>query len=475
MKVVVGNWYQESTSFNPFLMDEKSFSFVEGEDSKHRVAATEVLENRGIEVIPSIYANAISGGCVKEETYHFFANKIINVLKNVKDIDGIWLHLHGAMEVENIGSGEAALLREIRKIVGDKIPISLTLDLHGNIDEDIPKLANIIRSYRTAPHTDQKQTERITAKLLADCIESKTYIKPIFQRIPMITPGEKATGKTEPMKSILNKLKEYEQQEGILLANYFNGHAWTDVPNTSASVIVVPENPEYKNKASKVASELADYIYSLRFDFKFHQLTLDPEQSIDRAIQEDIKPVFITDSGDNTTGGAAGIDTLLLQLLIKKNLGKKRVLVAAIYDEDAYQKLSSRNIGDEVTLSVGIDYDINSKPVHLNGLLKAKGDLLGYYSSENDVVGKVCTVSVNNIDVVISSLGGSFTTVNHFTQAGLNLENYDVIIVKQGYLFDGLTKISKLHIMAMTPGPTNLKVEDLEFKNLIRPMFPLDK
>src|SRR5690625_2249004 len=81
MRIVVGNWYQESTTFNPFLMDKRSFAFFEGEESRYRVAATEALEKRGVEVIPTIYATAISGGCVTEEAYRFFADKIINVLK----------------------------------------------------------------------------------------------------------------------------------------------------------------------------------------------------------------------------------------------------------------------------------------------------------------------------------------------------------------------------------------------------------
>lgn len=476
MRIVVGNWYQESTTFNPFVMDKRSFAFYEGEEMRYRVAATEVLEKRGVEVIPSIYATAISGGCVTEEAYRFFADKIIAVLKREKDIDGIWLHLHGAMEVVNVGSGEAALLCEIREVVGDEIPISLTLDLHGNIDDDVPKLANIIRSYRTAPHVDQEETERITADLLVDCIERKAKIKPAFKRIPMITPGEKATDNTQPMRSILDKLKEYEKMEGILLANYFNGHAWTDAPNVSASALVIPEDEQYQELAEKVAEELAEWIYSLRHEFTFHQLTLPPEEAIDRALREDKKPIFITDSGDNTTGGAAGINTYLLQLLMKKDLGDKKVAVAAILDEPTYEKLSSYEAGDKVTVDVGVNYDTYSAPVRLDGVVKAQGELLGYYTSKNDVVGKVCTVSVGNIDVVVANHGDSFTTINHFTKAGLDIDDYDIIILKQGYLFPELSAIlGVFHIMALTPGATNLNLEDLEYHRISRPMYPLDK
>lgn len=475
MKIVVGSWYQESTTFNPITMDESAFVLIEGEESKYRVAASNVFESKGIEVVPTIYATAISGGCLTEEAYRFFADKIINVLKSESDIDGIWLHLHGAMEVVNIGSGEAALLKEIREVVGYEIPISLSLDLHGNIDEDVPRLANIIRGYRTVPHTDQIETEIITANFLVDCIVGKTEIRPIFKRIPMIIPGEKGTGKTEPMKSILNKLWDYEKIEGISLANFFNGHAWTDAPHTSASVIIIPESEDFNDLAEKIAEELADYIYSVRHEFQFPMLNLEPEKAIDRALKEDDKPVFISDSGDNTTGGAAGLDTFLLSYLIKKELGKKKVLVAAICDEKSLDVLSKYGIGEEVIIDVGAGFNEYSAPVRLKGKLKEKGDLLGFYSSKDDIVGKVATVSAGNLDVVVADQAYSFTTINHFKEAGLIINDYDVIIVKQGYLFDELSEIAKLEILALTPGATYQILEELNFKHLIRPIYPLDK
>lgn len=475
MRIVVGNFYQESTTFNPFVMEKDEFTFVEGEAVKDRVSVTKFFEDKGIEVIPTIYANAISAGCVSEEAYRFFADKIIDVLKKEKDIDGIWLHLHGAMEVVDVGAGEAALLREIREVVGNNIPISLTLDLHANIDDDVPKLANIIRSYRTAPHVDQEETERITAELLVGCIERKAKIKPVFRRIYMITPGEKSTDDSQPMRSILDKFAEYEEMEGIMLANYINGHAWTDRPNTSACAIVIPYSEEYQELAEKVADELAEYAFSLRHEFKWNMFQLEPEESVDIALRQNMKPIFITDSGDNTTGGAPGIDTVLLRIVMDKDIGDKKIAVAAILDRDACKELSEYEVGDKVSIDVGINHDENSAPVRLDGVLKNKGDLMGFLSSKDDVVGNAITVSVGNVDVVVTDQGDSFTTLKHFTAAGLNIDDYDIIIIKQGYLFTELTTVCAFHIMAMTPGACNQRVEDLEFKNLIRPMYPLDK
>lgn len=474
MRIAVGYLYQESTTFNPFLMERDAFTLLEGEEGKNRIYAAKILENLGVEVVPTIYAAAISGGCVTEDAYHYLSDKMFRVLKKEK-VDGVWLHLHGAMEVVRIGSAEADLLKKIRQLISPETPISLTVDLHANLHDDVPRLVNILRSYRTAPHVDQEECERITAELLVDCINRKAVVTPVFKRVPMITPGEKSTTGTEPIKSILAKVKEYEKLDGIMQVNYINGHAWADCPNTSASVVVVPMTNEYQGLAQKTADELAEYAYSRRHDFTFHQLTLRPEQALERALKEEGKPVFITDSGDNTTGGAPGINTLLLQKLVKKNLNGKKVAVAAILDKEAYEKLCCYSVGQHVTLDVGMNHDSDSAPVKVEGILKAKGELMGYYSSKNDVTGQVCTVSMGDVDVVVANAGDSFTTLNHFRRAGLDINDYDIIIVKQGYLFAELTAIAKLHIMAMTPGACNLIVEDLEFHNLLRPMYPLDK
>src|SRR5690606_23881107 len=130
-----------------------------------------------------------------------------------------------------------------------------------------------------------------------------------------------------------------------------------------------------------------------------------------------------SDSGDNTTAGAIGMNTLLLDLFKNKDLGRKKVLISAIHDPMAYEKLKSCSIGESVTVEVGTKIDENSQPVLLEGTLTSKGDLLGYLNATSDKVGDVCTVSVGSLDVVVANRGESFITLNHFTRAGLNWED----------------------------------------------------
>lgn len=475
MKVVVGGLYHESNTFNPFPTKASDFVLVEGEDMLDRVASTEVFQEAGFEIVPSIHAFGLSSGKVTEEAYRYFADKLLDVLRSETDVDGIWLHLHGAMTVERIGSGELQLLKEIREIVGYDIPISLALDIHGNNAVDFAKYVNIVRAYRTVPHTDQGETESITARLLVDALNRGVNVTPAYNRVPMIIGGETALGASEPLRSIFAKLEEFEDIDGIATASFFIGFSWADTEVSSASVLVVPESDAYSDLAKKKAHELAAYVFSRRDEFTFDVTALPSDDAITKAIECDKKPVFISDSGDNTTGGAVGINTVLLEKLLNTDLQGKKALLTAIYDKKAFEVCSKYSIGDEVSLHVGVDRDEDSKSLAIKGTLKAKGDLLGYLGATTDKVGEVCTVSVGNLDVVIANSGESFITKGHFKAADLDLTAYDIIFVKQGYLFPELSAIAELEMMALTPGATYQLLEELDFQNIPRPCFPLDK
>lgn len=463
MKIFIGAFLHETNTFNPHSTDIDDFFYLEGIESLGRLGSTEVFQKHGVNIVPSIYVKGLSSGIVKKETFDFFKNKIISKLKIESNLDGIWLHLHGSMEVEEIGSGELALLKEIRLHVGPEIPISLTLDTHANISADLPNYINVARSYRTVPHVDQFETEQITAQLLINLIKKKIKTKPYFIKLPLLICGEKALGNSEPLRSIFHKLEKIETTHGILTASFFLGHSWSDAKNTGASVLVVPESNEYVEAARMQASKLKNYIMNRRNQFSFNVLALSPEKTVQKSLLEKSKPIFISDSGDNPTAGAPGYNTVLLRKFKAINQKKKRILFASILSRQAYNFLNNYKIGDKVAVEVGDHFDENSKPVLLKGKLKSRGFLLGI---TGDKIGKVHTVSSENIDVVITDKPNSFTTMEHFKQANVDINDYDIIVVKQGYLFDELAKVSDKNIFALTEGATHLLIDTLTYQNV---------
>ena len=52
------------------------------------------------------------------------------------------------MEVDNIGSGELYLLKEIGKVVSNECLIAISLDAHANITDELCDYANIISGFK---------------------------------------------------------------------------------------------------------------------------------------------------------------------------------------------------------------------------------------------------------------------------------------------------------------------------------------
>ena len=87
------------------------------------------------------------------------------------------------------------------------------------------------------------------------------------------------------------------------------------------------------------------------------------EEAVRSAVRETRHPVFISDSGDNVTAGAAGDDiTLVLKTLIEA--GARDAVVAGIADHEAVARCLEAGIGAELTLSVGGKLDrVNGFPL----------------------------------------------------------------------------------------------------------------
>jgi microcystin degradation protein MlrC len=475
MKIAVGMFYHEANSFNPSFVQRDGFVYCEGPEVLDRMYAGEVFRGEKIEMAPLIYAVSLPNGLVSQDAYDYYSGRIFAILEENQDVDGVFLHLHGSMEVQGLGSGEYDLLKRIRGLLGmDKI-IGIVLDIHANTHPEFPKLVNVIRNYRTVPHVDQRETEHIVARHMIDCLREKKTPVPGFIQLPYAIHPEKALGGTWPLSEIFGKLGELEKKAEISVASLGIGMVWCDCPTMCSNVTVTPSDMRYADIAAREAEKLADYVYSLRDSFEFEQLPLSPHEAMRYSLQYKESPVYVSDSGDNTTGGAVGNHTAMLrEYLSARDLCGKKVVVTSIWDKKAVAECLNHREGDRFTLTVGQDIDEDSKSVTLTVVLKKKGALKGYMGCERDTVGDCVTLSAGDIDFVIIDQPGSFISEYHFVSAGLNLDDYQVVVVKQGYLFAELRRKARLAILALTNGATNMRIENLPYRRIKPPVYPLN-
>ena len=479
MKLLVGKFVLESNANIPIQCDLENTDIRFGQECLERMQIGEVFKEEDIEVIPTIYADAAANGVMKKSAFDYIENRILNAIKeHLSDLDGIYLHLHGASEIEEIGSGDHHIIKKVRELVGPYMPIGVVCDPHGNLCQEYVEATTIIRSFRESPHTDIPETVHFVCNKLKELIRHRQNIMPVYRKLPMILGGEQSVSTDEPVRTINQHLNELEEDPRILSCSWHVGYIRHDCPVAGCGIVVVPSEQQYQEYANQVADELAEYVFNKRHEFHYTGLTAQPDQALKMALEFKEKPVFITDSGDNVTSGSVGANTFVLrQVLAIENLDKK-ILFAAIHDPETYQKLQTEEVGTKLNISLGMALDELSEKVELTVIIKGKSRQVGtkLFAEEGDFGGCV-KVSVEGypIDILVTDTNHSYVEQHQFLAADADWNDYDICVVKIGYAFPELIKHGKLCVMSLTKGATLQDTASIPFKQIMRPMFPIDK
>ena len=481
MKVMVGLFTTESNANVPGKNEIGSYDLGFGDDCVRKLRVGEVFQAAGIDVIPSVYASAGASGVITRETFDYIESLFVRTVKeHLHEIDGIYLHLHGASEVEGLGSGDHHILAAIRKLTGPYLPIAVACDPHGNLCQEYVDNCTILRSYRESPHTDADETKRQVAQMLCDLLKHRQNIHAIYRKLPLILGGEQSVSTDEPVRSINQFMNELEQDPRILSCSWHVGYIRHDTDVAGCGIVVVPATEADQAYAEEVADKLADYVWNKRHEFHYTGTTAKPEDALAMALSFEGKPFVITDSGDNTTSGATGWNTCILrQALAAKS--DKRILFASICDPKTCDLLDGLDLGTKTEIELGVGHDAMSEKVKLEVTVLSKGEVVRPIGIGTEGIaktfGKCVVVHVEGtaIDIIVANHRQSYAHAIQFECAGVNWMNYDVTVVKQGYIFPYLKENAAGYVMSLTDGATPQDTASIPFKRIMRPMFPVDQ
>lgn len=478
MNVLIGEFVTESNANIPIKCTLNNYDIGYGDDCITKMRVGKVFKDHDVQIIPSIFANAGSAGVVERTTFDYIESVFLATVKaRIHEIDGIYLMLHGASEVEGLGSGDHHILLEIRKIVGPYMPIAVVCDPHGNLCKEYVEATTIIRSYRESPHTDADETMWSVAGMLCELLKHRQNIHSVYRKLPLILGGEQSVSTDEPVLSINRYMDELEKDERILSCSWHVGYIRHDCDVAGCGIVVVPKTSHDQAYAEEIADKLATFVWDKRHEFHYTGLTAKPDEALKMALDFDKKLVFITDSGDNVTSGATGWNTYVLRQVLEVKDLKKSFLFATICDPKAYAKLSSLQEGSETKITLGMDWDMMSKAIDLEVIVKSRGDLMGFMMHDHNAVFGHCVnvqIKNTNIDVMVADTSWALCELHQFESVHVDLDAYDVIVVKQGYIFPELKEKGELCIMSLTDGATLQDTAKLPFKRIMRPMFPID-
>ena len=281
MKVLIGHFTTEANAHIPMKNNLSNYELAFGDEVIERMKVRDVFEQAGIEIIPAVYAGGGPSGVIEKETFLTIENLFLDaVKKHLHEIDGLYLWLHGASYVEELGSGDFHIIQKIRELTGPYLPIAVSCDPHGNLTEAYVHSLQILRSFRESPHTDMVQTYRRVASMLCELLYDRQPIHPAYRKLPLILGGEQSVSADEPVRSINRYLDELEQDPRIRSASWHVGYLRHDCPEAGCGVVVVPQTEADQEYAETIADQLAEYVWQRRHEFHYTGLTAEPDAAL---------------------------------------------------------------------------------------------------------------------------------------------------------------------------------------------------
>jgi microcystin degradation protein MlrC len=463
----------ECSTFSPATSDEAAFRVKEGEDllnSYPFLLQDSVLRTKA-EWLPTRVSSATPGGIVTREAYESITKKTLDMLRENLPYDGLFLDIHGAMSVQGLEDPEGDFIQRVRNVVGYETVISTCMDLHGNVSHRLAQNTDLITCFRMAPHEDRMISKRRTVANLIERFE-KGLGKPAYKAwvyVPILLPGEKTSTRVEPGKSLYAKLPSITAKEGVTDAAIWIAYAWADEPRNHGTVMVTGDD---KKAVEESALYLAKSFWDVRNKFEFVAPTADLDVCVQAALKSDKKPYFISDMGDNPTAGGAGDVTWTIHELSKykefQKAGGKKLVYASLPGAELVKKAIEAGIGGTVEGEAGAKVDNRYAPP-----FKLKGTVVGI--NEKNVNNKAVVIRMGAMDIIVTEKRTGFHYPKNFEDLGIKPLETDIIVVKLGYLTEGLYDIRADWMMALTRGGVDQDLEKLPYKNIHRPMFPLDK
>src|SRR5262245_60744223 len=115
-RIAVGGIHTECSTYSPVLATEADFRVLRGAALTSDPSFA-MLRDYDAVFLPTLHARAIPGGPVARATYEAFKAEFLERLKALGPIDGLYLAMHGAMNVEGMEDAEGDWITAARAAV----------------------------------------------------------------------------------------------------------------------------------------------------------------------------------------------------------------------------------------------------------------------------------------------------------------------------------------------------------------------
>jgi microcystin degradation protein MlrC len=492
MKILIAGFQHETNTFAPTKASYTSF--IQGEGFPPLARGVDVMALRDVNVpiggfikaaqacghdlLPVIWAGASASAHVTTDAFERIGGEILEAVAK-GGFDAIYLDLHGAMVTEQFDDGEGEILERVRRIVGDDMPVVVSLDLHANVTGRMVKHASALVAYRTYPHVDMAETGERAARILERLVAEGRPLHCALRRAPFLIPVNGMCTLVQPARDMYGLLASLEEDPVVSLS-FAPGFPAADFPECGPTVWAYSFSKAAADRAADALfSKLAGDEASWAVPF------LTPDQAAREAIEVSrtaAKPVIVADTQDNPGVGGDSNTMGMVRALLRN--GATNAAVGVIWDADAAAAAHRAGVGARISVPLGgrsgVPGDAPLEAVfeveHLSdGRFRFDGPMLNGMHGE---LGQVACLRIEGVRIAVSSIKLQVFDRNLFRVAGIEPEQMKVLVLKSSVHFRAdFEAIADAILVAKAPGPMAADPADLPWQRLhpeirVRPLGP---
>lgn len=488
MRVALLGIHHETNTFAPVratLEQWQRAGILTGEEIRERYGASRssaggyfayAADDHDVQLVPLVYAQATPMGAITGEAFEHLMERVISALDAGGPWDGVLMPLHGAAVADDHPDADGELIRRVRTVVGQSVPIGVTLDMHANVSQQMVDHADVITVYQTNPHVDAYEQGHMCARLIAAAIRGKVRPRMAVSRPPLAINILKQGTDDEPIAGLLRIAEAQRTLPDVLSVSVVEGFPYADVAEQGMSFIAVTDDD--RESAAQVAQRLAEAAWEMRPSFVGDAVDID--DALRTAGQAPTTPVVLLDTGDNVGGGSPGDSTHLLHAA--RRLGIAGIL-QELTDPAVAQACIDAGVGARISVDVGGKTDSrHGAPFAATGTVTAAAE--GTFEDATPThggfrfhdIGPTAGLRTDDgFDLVISSRAIGTRSQEQFRLVGFEPKDAPIIVAKGVHspraAFESLA--SRL-IWVATPGATSADLNTFRYTNRRRPMFPFE-
>jgi microcystin degradation protein MlrC len=348
----------------------------------------------------------------------------------------------------------------------------------------------VLIGYDTYPHVDMAERAEEACAVLARLMRGELRPTPALRKPPMLPTSQRMTTSRMPMRALMERAQEMEEDPRVINATVAGGFPPADVADAGFGVLVTTDGDPAL--AATLADELAAEAWALRDGFLGGVASFEHAAELIASLDEDELelpaggPLALVDIGDNPWTGGPGDSAELVRFLFAHRVHD--AAVALIKDPDVVRQAIIAGPGATISVTLGGKTDRrHGESLSVRAYVKLISD--GRYVNDGPMMGGLgvdlgatalllCQPtdgSAPPVEVLVTTRAETPIDLNVFRCHGIEPTRRRVLGLKgKGHFRAAFEPIARRVVLVEGPGITGADLSRLDFKKVRRPIWPLD-